>query len=279
MIAFFNGKFLPVEEISISPFDRGFLFGDGVYETLRTYNKKLFFPEKHFTRLNYSLRQLDINFSKIEEIPDIIYKCANMNNLDSQFAAYVQITRGISFPRVHHYTNKMQPNIFIYTFRLKDNSAAISNGVSVNLQQDIRWNRCDIKTISLLPNILANQTAILKGNYEAVLFRNNFITEGSHTSFFGVKDKVVYTSPLSNLVLNGTTRGIIIEICKANNIYFSEEYILTDELFNYEEFFITGTLTEVTTVVKIDEKIIGDGKPGEVTLLIQKCFSELTKNY
>lgn len=279
MIAFYNGEFLPIEKISISPFDRGFLFADGVYEALRTYNKKLFMLHKHLERLKYSLEQVNINFSELNEIENIIYRCAELNRLDYDFSAYIQITRGVSFPRTHHYSNQIKPNLFIYVSALKNREHEIKEGVSVILEQDVRWSRCDVKSTTLLPNVLANHKAISSGHYEAVLFRDNFITEGSHTNFFAVKNDSIITAPLSNYILNGITRSIIFNLCEENNIQIIEEYILLNEIFTYDEFFLTGTTTEITPVVKIGNRMVGDGKPGKMTRKIQKLFYEFVRKH
>lgn len=279
MIAFYNGEFLPIEKISISPFDRGFLFADGVYEALRTYNKKLFMLHKHLERLKYSLEQININFSELNEIENIIYRCAELNRFDSDFSAYIQITRGVSFPRTHNYPNQIKPNLFIYVSALKNREHEIKEGVSVILEQDVRWSRCDVKSTALLPNVLANHKAISSGHYEAVLFRDNFITEGSHTNFFAVKNDSIITAPLSNYILNGITRSIIFNLCEENNIQIIEEYILMNEIFTYDEFFLTGTTTEITPVVKIGNRMVGDGKPGKMTRKIQKLFYEFVRKH
>jgi len=279
MIAFYNGEFLPIEKISISPFDRGFLFADGVYEALRTYNKKLFMLHKHLERLKYSLEQININFSELNEIENIIYRCAELNRFDSDFSAYIQITRGVSFPRTHHYSNQIKPNLFIYVSALKNREHEIKEGVSVILEQDVRWSRCDVKSTALLPNVLANHKAISSGHYEAVLFRDNFITEGSHTNFFAVKNDSIITAPLSNYILNGITRSIIFNLCEENNIQIIEEYILLNEIFTYDEFFLTGTTTEITPVVKIGNRMVGDGNPGKMTRKIQKLFYEFVRKH
>lgn len=279
MIAYYNGDFLPVEKIFISPFDRGFLFSDGVYEAIRTYNRKLFFFQKHIERLNFSLEQTGINFFELNKLEEIIYTCAEKNNITKDFSSYIQITRGISFPRTHHYHTQIRPNVFVYTTELKNREREVNEGVSIILERDVRWNRCDIKSISLLPNVMANQNAFLKGCYEAVFYRDSFITEGSHTNFFAVKDGRVITAPLSNFILNGITRNIVFKICEENNIPLEEEYILLTDIFGYDEFFLTGTTTEITPVVKIDGVIIGDGNPGKITRKIQKLFYDLVKKY
>lgn len=279
MIAYYNGDYLPVENISISPFDRGFLFSDGVYEALRTYNKKLFMLQKHLDRLKYSLEQTGISFSEFGKLEEIIFTCAQKNKISQDFSVYIQITRGISFPRTHHYHHQIKPNLFVYTTELKNRERELNEGVSVILERDIRWNRCDIKSISLLPNVMANQNAFIKGCYEAVFYRDTFITEGSHTNFFAIKDGKVITAPLSNFILNGVTRNIVFSICNENNIPIEEEYILLTDIFVYDEFFLTGTTTEITPVVKIDDNIIGDGLPGKLTRKIQKLFYDFVKNY
>lgn len=279
MIAYYNGNYLPVEKISISPFDRGFLFSDGVYEALRTYNRKLFMLKNHLDRLKYSLEQTNINFTEFDKLEKIIFACAEKNNFTHDFSTYIQITRGISFPRTHHYNNQIKPNLLIYTTELKDREHELNNGVSIILERDLRWNRCDIKSISLLPNVMANQNAFIKGCYEAVFYRDNFITEGSHTNFFAVKNGKVITAPLSNFILNGVTRNIVFRLCSENNIPVEEEYILLAEIFNYDEFFLTGTTTEITPVVKIDNNIIGNGSPGLLTKKIQKLFYNFVRNY
>lgn len=279
MIAYYNGNYLPVEKISISPFDRGFLFSDGVYEALRTYNRKLFMLKNHLDRLKYSLEQTNINFIEFDKLEKIIFACAEKNNFTHDFSTYIQITRGISFPRTHHYNNQIKPNLLIYTTELKKREHELNNGVSIILERDLRWNRCDIKSISLLPNVMANQNAFIKGCYEAVFYRDNFITEGSHTNFFAVKNGKVITAPLSNFILNGVTRNIVFRLCNENNIPVEEEYILLAEIFNYDEFFLTGTTTEITPVVKIDNNIIGNGSPGLLTKKIQKLFYNFVRNY
>lgn len=279
MIAYYNGDYLPVEKISVSPFDRGFLFSDGVYEALRTYNKKLFMFQKHLDRLKYSLEQTNINFSDFDKLENIIFNCAQKNNISQDFSTYIQITRGISFPRTHYYHQQIKPNLFVYSTELKNRERELSEGVSVILERDVRWNRCDIKSVSLLPNVMANQNAFTKGCYEAVFYRDNFITEGSHTNFFAIRDGKVITAPLSNFILNGVTRNIVFMLCNENNIPIEEEYILLTDLFNYEEFFLTGTTTEITPVIKIDGNIIGNGQPGKLTKKIQKIFYDFVERF
>lgn len=276
MFVYYNGQFLLKEEVKISPFDRGFLFGEGVYEALRTYNNKLFYFNEHLKRLKFSLQQLNIPFNNFSNLENIIYKAVELNNIKKDFSVYLQITRESNFPRTHHYDKTIDPNIFLYANPIKDHTKELNEGVSVNLEKDIRWLRCDIKSTSLLPATMANQKAFLKHKYEAIFFRDDFITEGSHTNFFAVKNGKIFTAPLSNFILEGVTRGIVINICKKNKIDLREEYIKVKELKKFDELFITGTTTEITPVVKIDDWTINKGVPGKITRQIQKLFTELT---
>jgi D-alanine transaminase len=274
MIVYFNGNFIAHEDVKVSPFDRAFLFSDGVYEALRTYNGKLFRLGDHLKRLKFSLKELDITFNDFDLIEEICSNLSDINGIKRDYAVYLQISRGVSFPRTHHYEDNLTPNVFAYVKPIKDNSKEINDGVKVIFEKDLRWLRCDIKSTSLLPAVLANQKAFKNSAYEAILYRDDFITEGSHTNFFAVKDNKVFTAPLSNYILDGITRKIVLELCKENKIDFVEDYIKAKDLKMYEEFFITGTITEVTPVVQIDDWIVGDGKPGSITRKIQELFFE-----
>jgi D-alanine transaminase len=275
MIVYFNEKYLTLDEVKISPYDRGFHFADGVYEALRSYNGKLFRFESHMKRLKYSLNELNISFNNLKEFEFISLKLAEMNDiLPEDFSVYIQITRGVQFPRKHNYENNFSPTVFVSVSKLKDNSELLENGVKVILEEDIRWTRCDIKSISILPSILAKTKAVNQNAYEAIFHRDGKISEGSHTNFFAVKDSVVYTAPLSNFILEGITREVIIELCVKNKIKVIEDYVTVDKLKSFDEFFITGTTTEITPVIKIDDSIVGNGLPGKLTRLIQKYFRE-----
>ena len=277
MIVYFNDKYIPHEEVKISPFDRSFLFSDGVYEALRTYNGKLFRLQDHLERLKYSLQELEICYKDFDQLENIFTKLSKINNIKSEYSVYLQISRGVSFPRTHNYENNLTPNVFAFAKPIKDNSIEKNSGVKVILEKDLRWLRCDIKSTSLLPSVMANQNAIRNNAFEAILFRDDFITEGSHTNFFVVKHNKIYTAPLSNYILNGVTRKVVLEICRENKIDFSEEYIRVSNIKDYDEFFITGTTTEITPVIMIDDCIVGDGKPGNITRSIQELFFNTAK--
>ncbi len=277
MIVYFNGTFILHEDVKISPFDRAFLFADGVYEALRTYSGTLFRLDDHIKRLKYSLKELDLAFNDFDLIEHISYKLAEMNNIKNDYSVYLQISRGISYPRSHSYENTITPNIFAFVKPTKDNNKEKNEGAKVILEKDLRWLRCDIKSTSLLPAVMANQKAICSGAYEAILYRDNIITEGSHTNFFAIKNNKVFTAPLSNYILEGVTRKVVLELCKENKIDVVEQYIKITELKTFNEFFITGTTTEVTPVVQIDEWLVKDGKMGKRTHQIQELFVKAVK--
>jgi len=272
MIVYFNDNYIPHEEVKISPFDRAFLFSDGVYEALRTYNGKLFRLDDHLKGLKYSLKEIDLTLNDFDRIGEICSNLSDINSIKPDYSVYLQISRGVSFPRTHHYEDNLSPNVFVYVNPIGDNSKKINEGVKVVLEKDLRWLRCDIKSTSLLPAVMANQKAFKSGAYEAVLFRDDFITEGSHTNFFAVKNNKVFTAPPSNYILDGITRKIVLDLCKENKIDFVEDYIKVNDLKNFDEFFITGTITEVTPIIQIDDWMVGDGKPGRITHNIQELF-------
>lgn len=278
MTFYLNGQFLDYSEIKISPFDRGFLFADGVYEALRTYNGKLFRYDDHLLRLKHSLREIRLEFYDTGTLEQVIYELMKKNSCTGESLVYLQITRGRSYPRAHSFPKeKTEPTIFIATQEFKEKPEEQHNGIRVILQDDIRWMRCDIKSVSLLPAVLANQNAIDAGASEAIFVRNGFITEGTHTNFFAVKNNEVFTAPLSNLILDGVTRKATLEVCRKVEIKVREEYINVDDLKTYNEFFVTSTTKEITPVVMIDEWIVANGKPGALTMTLQREFKLLMK--
>jgi len=280
MIIYLNNEFLQLENAKISPFDRGFMFADGVYESIRTYNGKLFKYEYHLNRLIRSLKEIQLFFDETEKIEKIIYELIKQNKIEDEALIYLQITRGSSFPRIHGFQkNDVYPTVFISAASFEINKREQTEGIRVSLQEDIRWQRCDIKSVSLLPIVLANQNAIDAGGMEAILIREGLITEGSHTNFFAIKDKTVFTAPEGNLILSGITRKIVFELCNQLEIEAKEEFIKADELKTFTEFFITSTTKEITPVVCVDDWIAGNGTPGELTLKLQKAFDKLIDNY
>jgi D-alanine transaminase len=274
---YLNGDIIKKEEAKVSPFDRGFQFADGVYETIRWNNGKLFKFTEHLERLKRSLAGLKINYAAFEEIKRAINGLVKINAFkEKQLLIYLQITRGNFFPRQHFFPPlTTNPTVFISVTPFKPKERELSEGIKVILADDLRWGRCDIKSIMLLPNVMARQEAVENNSGEAILVRNNFIMEGTHTNFFAVKNGKLYTPSLSNFILSGITRKVIREICNDNDILISESRVKVDDLKSFDECFITGTISEVTPVVQMDDWRVGDGKPGPITLRLQKILCEM----
>jgi D-alanine transaminase len=280
MMVFLNNKIIPLEEAYLSPFDRGFLFADGVYESIRTYNKKLFRYKDHLDRLKRSLKEIRIDFKELESIENIIYELMIKNDIEEEAVAYLQITRGSAIPRTHSFPKeKTSPTIFISVQELKESTGEQSRGVKVILQEDVRWLRCDIKSTSLLPVVLASQKATEENAAEAILVRDGQITEGTHTNFFAVKNETVFTAPSSRLILDGITRKVVLELCDKFKIDYREEFINKDDLKSYDEFFITSTTKEITPVVKIDYWSVNEEQPGQITKSLQSVFKKIAEDY
>ncbi len=267
MKVFFNGQYLELEQVRISPFDRGFQYADGVYEVMRTYFGKLFRASDHFERLKESLKQIRIKYSEVDQLENVIYRLIELNQFSGKdVSAYIQITRGEFFPRRHSFPpENVKPTVFVSVSVIHEESRSLPEGIKLIIVKDIRWSRCDIKSISLLPGVLANQHAVDEGAEEAIWERDGILYEGSHTNFWAVKDGIVYTAPLSNYILPGISRKVVIEVCRENSIRVTEEAVRKDELKSFDEFFITGTTTEVKPVIRIENWKIGGGKPGKIT--------------
>jgi D-alanine transaminase len=275
---YLNGSLIAKNKAFISPEDRGFNFADGIYEVIKYYGGKTFRYADHMERLRRSLREIRIDFDGLDQFEAVFQTLLEQNGLANQEAGiYLQITRG-SHKRIHQFPENIKPTVYATAFPFSSKWDQLKNGVKVITAEDIRWLRCDIKSISLLPNVLAAEKAHEQGAVEAIFIRNGIVTEGSHSSFMAVKDGVVYTHPDSNLILPGITKKVVMEICKANNINVIEEGIPASELTNMDEMMIVGTGSEVTPVVQMDENPVKNGKPGPVTLFIQEKFFELTQN-
>ncbi|WP_347841084.1 D-amino-acid transaminase [uncultured Draconibacterium sp.] len=274
-IIYLNGTFINEEEACISPNDRGFLFADGVYEVVKYYNGKAFRLFDHQERLTRSLKEIGIKWNT-SELENIFTRLINQNSKQNKHAGiYLQVTRGTA-TRVHYYPDGIKPTIYAFAFDLPSFFQKLENGIKVIINDDIRWQRCDIKSVSLLPNTMLFNQAHQSGAGECILVRDGWVTEATHSSVFCVKNGVVITRPLSNLILPGITRKVILEICVKNNIPFEERLFTPEELFEMDEVFMAGTGSEICPVIQIEDRKIADGKPGKVTRMLQKLFFELT---
>jgi D-alanine transaminase len=274
-IVYLNGEFIAKEEAKISPNDRGFIFADGVYEVAKYYNGKPFRYDDHIQRLKRSLSELEIAYSELERLQSVFDELITINNLQDKHAGvYLQITRG-EYKRVHHFPENIQPTVYAFAYYMPSFTEYLENGIKVITHEDIRWQRCDIKSVSLLPNTMLYNKAVKTGAGECILIRDGMVTEATHSSVLGVKNGIIITRPLSNLILPGITRKVILEICAANKIPFEEREFSETEMLEMDEIIIAGTGSEITPAIQVNDSIIGNGFPGKITRFIQLKFFEM----
>jgi D-alanine transaminase len=272
---YLNGTFLPKEKASLSPDDRGFIFADGVYEVIKYYNGKPFRYDNHLERLERSFKETQIGFEDLTGLEAIFFRLLEENNLKGVHAGiYIQITRGAN-KRVHHFPVGIQPTIYAFAFSLPSFTENLEKGIKVITHEDIRWLRCDIKSVALLPNTMLYNQAVEAGAGECILIRGGNVTEATHSSVLAVKNGTVITQPLSNLILPGITRKVILEICVENNIPVEERVFSETELFEMDELIIAGTGSEITPVIQVNDTPVGNKKPGEITRFLQRKFFEM----
>jgi D-alanine transaminase len=271
--AYFTGKLLPKNEIVISPDDRGFLFADGVYEVVRWYEGFFYDMPNHVIRLKRSLRELRINWADVDLFPTIANDLIKLNKLENQPAmVYLQVTRGAA-KRTHFFPSpEVAPTVYAYAWGFVPDSESIESGIKVMLKEDIRWSRCDIKSVALLPNTLSFQEAHENGMKECIFVRNGLITEGTHSNIFFVIDGTLFTHPESNNVLSGVTRKNILRIAQESGIKIREEAVLENRIRFIREAFITNTSAEITPVTDLGGNTLGEGIPGPVTRLLREKF-------
>jgi D-alanine transaminase len=271
--AYFNGKLVPKSEIKISPDDRGFLFADGIYEVVRWYEGFFYDMNSHVSRLKRSLRELRINWDGADLFPSIALDLIKLNKLETQPAmVYLQVTRG-SARRTHFFpAPEVAPTVYAYAWGFVPDSHSKESGIKVMLKEDIRWSRCDIKSVALLPNTLSFQEAYENGMKECIFVRNGLITEGSHSNIFFVIDGTLFTHPESNLVLSGVTRKNILRIAQEAGISIREDAVLENRIRFIQEAFITNTSAEIIPVTDLGGNTLGEGLPGRVTRLLREKF-------
>lgn len=263
-LVYLNGALTPLSEAKIPVLDRGFIFGDGIYEVIPIYGGKMFRSEQHLARLFRSLRAIDIpNPHKREEWLELIARVIAADPTPDQMV-YIQVTRGVA-PRKHAFPQDAQPTVFIMTNPLVlPSPAARERGVACVSMEDLRWLRCEIKSTSLLGNVLAAQNAAQHDAVETIQFRDGFLTEASSSNVWVVKDGQLMAPPKDNLILEGIRYGLIEEMCAAHGIPLAARRIARDEVFAADEVLLSSATKEVLPVVSIDGKPIGDGRPGPV---------------
>lgn len=275
---YLNGEILEAQDAKISVFDRGFLFGDGIYEVMLQINGSFFYGKEHLERLSGCLKKINLKFD-VSSLLDPIDQLLLASDLKQQDCLlYIQLTRGTA-PRRHAFPNSIVPTLMIYAlpFVLPDIN---EKPISVITAKDFRWHRCDIKMTSLLGNVMANDLAIKGGHYEMVFYRDGKITEASHSNIFFVNNGIVYTHTADENILNGITRKIVIQICLEDNIPIEEKAISQEDVSKMEEAFLTGTSTQIASIQKINNHVYYEGnEPGKITKKLQLLFLELKNTY
>lgn len=276
--AILNGRLLDRSEAVVDIEDRGYQFGDGIYEVIRVYNRKMFTAAEHMERFQKSAGSIGITIPfTSEQLTNMLEELIERNNLDTGII-YMQITRGVA-PRNHAYpSGEVTPCLSAYTKEMARPADNLKNGVKTILTEDIRWLRCDIKSLNLLGNIMAKQKAAEAGCYEAIQHRGQDVTEGSSSNVFIVKNGTVITHESNNLILKGITKDVILHSCAQNQIPLEERTFTLEELASADEVFLSSTTSEVTPIVEIDGKTVKDGQPGPITRKLQELFIEKIEN-
>jgi D-alanine transaminase len=270
---YLNGDILDAQDARISVFDRGFIFGDGIYEVMAQIGGRFFYGPAHMDRLRTCLKKIGIamDVDQLEaRIPDLL-EASGLTDQDCML--YIQVSRGVA-PRQHAYPSDIPPTAMMYAWK-KTLPEINTTPAAVVTQQDYRWSRCDIKMTSLLGNVMANEYAVQQGCYETVFVRKGIVTEASHCNIFFVKDGVVYTHPADVFILDGITRQVVLELCENLGIPVRLEGVPAGEIINMDEAFLTGTSTQVMAIREIDGHVMYRDQPGPVTQKLQQAFLEL----
>ena len=277
-IVSYNGTFMDKAQVAISPDDRGFLFADGVYEVVRSYDGILFCCDDHLDRLEYGLSGLRMPDVDRDELKHTAASLLQKNGLQHGSASvYIQITRG-SAPRSHRFPPEGTPlTRYMEARRFTPDSDVQANGGSAILVTDERWARCDLKTIGLLPNTLAHQKACEVGATEALFVRDGAVLEGSHSNVFFVQGNTLMTAPVSNSILAGITRMAVLELAGDLKIPVTLEARLEEDLPRCRESFLTSTTLEIAPISRIGSRLVGDGVPGSLTRRLQQYFQQITR--
>ena len=277
-IVFLNGEFLPKDKAKISVFDRGFIFGDGIYEVVPVMNGVLIDKIEFWERFKRSLKEIALNFPyKDSEFESILNELIAKNAL-KEGGVYMQITRGVA-SRDFAFTKGLQPTImaFVYAANIQNNELA-SKGISVVSVPDIRWKRRDIKSISLLAQCYAKEMAVNAGADEGFMVENGKVTEATSASAFIIKDKTLITKPFSNEILPGIRRQNILKFARELNLSVAERAFSMNEVYEADEVFISAASLPILGVIKADGKVIANGKVGKFTQLLRQRYLQKMRN-
>ncbi|MBK31900.1 MAG: D-amino acid aminotransferase [Legionellales bacterium] len=275
-LVYLNGEFKPIEEASVSVLDRGFTFGDGVYEVIPIFNRKIFRFSEHIMRLENSLREIYMsNPLKENEWRDIFNKLIDSLEQVNQ-SIYLQITRGVS-RRDHDISIADKPTVFAMSRPLEANN--FSSGIKAITHEDIRWQLCNIKATTLLPSILLRHKAKEQEAREAILIRDKYVTEGAASNVFVCTDDKILTPARTSHVLSGITRDLIVEILMHNDLPIVEGSISESKLLSAGEIWVTSSTWEIVPVVELDDRLVGSGKPGPLWQQANKLYQDFKNDY
>jgi len=273
-IVFLNGDFLPADEAKVSIFDRGYLFGDGIYEVVPVINGKVIDKEPFFERFNGSLSKISLSAPYCKaEIIAILDTLIAKNDL-VEGGIYMQVTRGVA-PREFYFPENTPTTFMAFVFhKAIIDSPLAKTGVKVVSCEDIRWKRRDIKSISLLGQVLAKEEVHQKGAYEGWMVEDGFVTEGTSSSAYIIKDGVIITRPLSTAILPGIRRKVLMNLTKEHGIKVEERLFTLEEALNADEAFMSSATVFVLPIIEIDGRVIGDGKAGAITQKLRAFYVE-----
>lgn len=273
-MVFLNGEFVTPEAASISPLDRGFIFGDGVYEVIPVFNGRLFRLANHLRRLDNSLAAVGLaNPLTAAQWRDVLQRLIDDQGGGDQ-SVYLQVTRGVA-PRDHAFPENTVPTVFAYSQQASYGPTTVpTQGVAVITTEDIRWQRCDIKSTALLAAVLLRQRAVEQGGVEAILVRDGIVTEGAASNVFIVQHDEVITPPEGPMILPGITRHVVLELAAVNDIPHAERDITKRELMTATEVWITSSSQEIKPVTRIDGEPVGKGTPGPLFARVYAIYQE-----
>jgi len=275
-IAMIQDRIVPFAELDAAHLDRGTFFGDGVYEVMRSYDGRIFVLDEHMDRFSNSLSAIAITAVDIKQVRDRVSKAFETAGI-ANAEIYFHVTRG-STPRSRRPAAGIEPNFFLTITELPDYSQQKQSGISVSTFPDWRWKRCDIKSLNLLANVLARQDAGRKGCDEAILVdQNGLITEGAGSAFFAVFQRSIQTAPLTANILSSITRKYVIKSAQSIAMTVVEESMTPQQALQADELFIAVTTRDIISVVRFDDNVIGDGKPGKCTRQLIEQFAAFTK--
>ncbi|WP_042149341.1 D-amino-acid transaminase [Paucisalibacillus sp. EB02] len=267
-------KFIHRDSLKFPLEERALQFGDGVYEVIRIYNGNYYLLDEHLDRLYRSAEAIKIKLSQSKkELKELLLELLNRNNMVEDAKLYMQVSRG-SAPRDHVYPEGVEPNIYAYVQSLPRNLSTLKSGVPVITHRDIRWENCYIKSLNLLPNVMAKQEAKENGCYEAILHRDGHVTECSASNVYLVKDGRIYTHPTTRNILHGCVRMAIERFVLELQIPLIEDAFLIEDIAEADELFLSSSTSEITPVVSVDGRQVGDGKPGTITRKLQAAYEK-----